>query len=174
MSIKERLIYHGKIVDLYLDEVEFPNGAKAEFEIVRHPGGAAVVALDTENKVCLLHQYRFVADGWLWELPAGKRDAGEEPLLTAQRELEEEAAVRANEWSPLGKIISSPGIFTEVIHLYLARDLRTTTGNAEAHELFEIHWLPFDRALRMAHEGEIVDSKTLAGLFRAQKILGID
>jgi 8-oxo-dGTP pyrophosphatase MutT (NUDIX family) len=171
MSKKERLIYRGKVIDLYLEDVEFPNGAKAEFEIVRHPGGSAVVALDLKNCVCLLRQYRFVTDGWLWELPAGKHDKGEDPLLTAQRELEEEAGVQAARWDPLGKIISSPGIFTEVVHHFLARDLRTTVGNAEEHELFEVHWMPLDEALRMVHAGEIIDAKTLVGLFLAREIL---
>lgn len=172
MADSETFIYRGKIIDLYLEHVTLPNGAVAELEIVRHPGGAAVVALDSENRVCLLRQYRHAAGGWLWELPAGKLDPGESPLATAQRELQEEAGLRAARWEPLGKIISSPGVFTEIVHLFLARDLSGVLANAEAHEVFEVHWVPFVQALAQARTGEITDAKTLVGLFRADKFRG--
>lgn len=167
-----REIFKGRIIRLTLETVKLPNGAEAELEIVHHPGGAAVVALDGERRVCLLRQYRHAIGGWLWELPAGKLDPGEEPRTTAERELEEEAGVRAAAWQPLGRTISSPGIFTEVIHLYLAQDLKTVPAAAEEHEVFEVHWLPWAEALRMATEGEIEDAKTLAGLLRAQAVIG--
>lgn len=170
MTGNETLVYRGKIVDLFLEKVTLPNGATAELEIVRHPGGAAVVALDPENRVCLLRQYRHAAGGWLWELPAGKLDPGEPPLTAAQRELQEEAGVRADRWEPLGKIISSPGVFTEVVHLFLARDLARVAANAEAHEVFEVHWVPFAEALAQARTDAILDAKTLAGLFRAERL----
>jgi ADP-ribose pyrophosphatase len=168
---KETLVYRGKIIDLSLELVTLPNGAKAELEIVRHPGGAAIVALDPEDRVCLLRQYRHAADGWLWELPAGKLDPGEPPLITAQRELQEEAGLHATRWETLGKIISSPGVFTEVVHLFLARDLSRVPANAEAHEVFEVHWVPFAEALAQARTGAIMDAKTLAGLFRAERLI---
>jgi ADP-ribose pyrophosphatase len=169
---KETLVYRGKIIDLFLEHVTLPNGAMAELEIVRHPGGAAVVVLDSENRVCLLRQYRHAAGGWLWELPAGKLEPGEPPLTTAQRELQEEAGLHAARWEPLGKIISSPGVFTEVVHLFLARDLSRVPANAEVHEVFEVHWVPFDEVLVQARTGEIMDAKTLAGLFRAGELHG--
>lgn len=172
MANNETLVYRGKIVDLFLEQVTLPNGAVAELEIVRHPGGAAIVAVDTKNRVCLLRQYRHAAGGWLWELPAGKLDPGEAPLTTAQRELQEEAGLHASRWEPLGKIISSPGVFTEVVHLFLARDLSAVPANAEAHEVFEVHWLSLAEALQQARTGEISDSKTLAGLYRAEKMCG--
>ena len=170
MTDNETCIYRGKIIDLYLEQVALPNGAVAELEIVRHPGGAAVVALDLENRVCLLRQYRHAAGGWLWELPAGKLDPGEPPLATAQRELQEEAGLRAARWESLGKIVSSPGVFTEVVHLFLARDLSSTPAKAEAHEVFEVHWVPLTTALAQARAGEIVDAKTVVGLFRMNEL----
>jgi 8-oxo-dGTP pyrophosphatase MutT (NUDIX family) len=163
-----RLIYQGRIVRLALESVRLPNGALAELEIVHHPGGAAVVALDAQRRVCLLRQYRHAAGGWLWELPAGKLDAGEAPLATAERELEEEAGMRAKHWESLGRIVSSPGVLTEVIHLYLARELTPTPAHAEDHEVIEIHWFPWEEVLRMAQGGDIEDAKTLAGLWRAE------
>ena len=91
----DRQIYRGQVIGLGIETATLPNGQRLELEIVRHPGGAATVAVDAANRICLLRQYRHVAKGWLWELPAGKRDADEEPFTTAQRELEEEAGVRA-------------------------------------------------------------------------------
>lgn len=168
MADQRTTIYQGRIIRLDVESVTLPNGAVAELEIVHHPGGAAAVALDENGNVCLLRQYRHAAAGWLWELPAGKLDAGEAPLTAAQRELEEEAGVRATHWAPLGKYLSSPGVFTETLHLFLAQGLVPTTSQHEAHELIEVHWLPFDKAVAMAHAGEILDGKTVIGLLRAQ------
>lgn len=169
MTDSKTLVYHGKIIDLCLERVTLPNGAQTEFEIVHHPGGAAIVALDNDGRVCLLRQYRHAVAGWLWELPAGKLDPGEPPFTTAQRELQEEAGRQAARWEPLGNIISSPGIFTEIVHLFLARELSAVSAQCEAHEVFEVHWIPFNEALALAGTGDITDAKTLAGLFRAER-----
>lgn len=173
MTDKRTTIYQGRIVRLDLEEVRLPNGVTAELEIVHHPGGAAAVALDERLNVCLLRQYRHAAGGWLWELPAGKLDPGEAPLATASRELEEEAGLRAARWEPLGRMLSSPGVFTEVIHLFLARKLTPVPTATETHELIEVHWLPFAEALDRARRGEIVDAKTVVGLFRAEAVLAV-
>jgi 8-oxo-dGTP pyrophosphatase MutT (NUDIX family) len=164
-------MFRGRIVSLDVADVELPNGRPATVEIVRHPGGAAAVALDADHRVCLLRQYRPVFDQWLWELPAGKLDPGEGPESTAQRELAEEAGLKAAHWESLGEAIPSPGVFGEVLHLYLARDLSPTAAAPEEHELFEVHWLAFDTALARAAAGEIVDAKTVIGLFRAHSRL---
>ncbi len=142
-----------------------------ELEVVRHPGGAAVVALDTAQRVCLLRQYRHVVGGWIWELPAGKLDPGDTPMTTARKELQEEAGLAAKQWDGLGRHISSPGIFDEVIHLYLARDLTEVADAPEEHELFEVHWLPLAEAVNRAAAGDIEDAKTVVGLFRAERYL---
>jgi ADP-ribose pyrophosphatase len=171
MIEKETLIFQGRVIRLNVEQVRLPNNRLAELEIIHHPGGAAIVALDTQQRICLLYQYRHAAGGWVWELPAGKIDHREPPLQTAQRELEEESGCRASTWNYLGEYISSPGVFTEVIHLYLATDLETCNNQPEEHEVFQINWLPFEEALAMAHRGEIKDGKTLVGLFKTMQKL---
>lgn len=170
--VRRRPVYRGKILNLGLETIDLPNGEAAELEIARHPGGAAVVALDDQDRVCLLRQYRHAADGWLWELPAGKLEPNEPPFGTARRELSEEAGVEAERWTELGAMHSSPGILTEIIHLYLADGLRQSALDHETHEVIEIHWLPFEHALDWCRDGTITDAKTLIGLFRAQALHG--
>jgi ADP-ribose pyrophosphatase len=164
----ETLIYAGRVVRLTIDRVRLPNHSVAELEIIHHPGGAAILALDTEQRICLLYQYRHAAGGWVWELPAGKIDNGEPHLQTAQRELQEEAGCRASSWQYLGNYLSSPGVFKEVIHLYFASGLEPAAQQPEEHEVFRVEWRPYSEALDMAYRGEIRDGKTLVGLFLAQ------
>lgn len=168
MKTNQQIVFEGKILRLTLDTVMLPNGNTCVLEIAHHPGGTAVVALDADHRLCLLRQFRHAAGGWIWELPAGKLEVGEAPQVTAQRELIEEAGVAARQWEPLGKILSSPGVFTEVIHLFLARDLVSVPAQNEAHEVIEVHWVPWSEALAMAERGEIEDGKTLAGILRAR------
>ena len=159
--------FSGRVIKVSVDEVRLPNGTHAQLEVVRHPGGAAAVAIDDTDRVCLLRQYRYVANGWVWELPAGKLEPAEPPLLTAQRELVEEAGLEARNWASLGTSLSSPGVFTEVIHLFLATGLSTAPAAPEANEVIEVHWVPFTEACERALTGDINDSKTVMGLLRA-------
>jgi ADP-ribose pyrophosphatase len=167
MNNMRKSIYRGSVVDLGTEPVELPDGRRLDLEVVRHPGGAAAVALDDRNRVCLLRQYRHAAGGWLWELPAGKLDAGESPAATVARELEEEAGVRAARWDRLASFLTTPGFCDEVIHVYLARELTPVARNPGAHECIEVHWPAFDEALEQARNGTIRDAKTLLGLFYA-------
>jgi len=159
-------IYQGRIVSLRIEPVTLPNGRQLDMEIVTHPGGAAAVALDDQGRVCLLHQFRHAAGGWLWELPAGKLDGDEAPLEAARRELAEEAGLHAEHWRALGEIVSSPGVFTERVHLFLATGLTPVQSAAEPHEVFEVHWMGLDEAARRAADGEYSDAKTVIGLLR--------
>ncbi|MHB8455268.1 MAG: NUDIX domain-containing protein [Acidiferrobacterales bacterium] len=167
MTTSQTLIYEGKIITVSREVAELPGGRTGEFEVVRHPGGAAAVALDRDRRVCLLRQYRHVVADWVWELPAGKLESGEGPLATVQRELQEEAGICAHSWHPLGKMLSSPGVFTEFIYIYLARDLNAVQSEPEEQELIEVHWLPLANAVARALSGDIVDAKTVIGLLRA-------
>jgi 8-oxo-dGTP pyrophosphatase MutT (NUDIX family) len=160
--------FTGRVIRVTTDSVVLPNGHRAALEVVHHPGGAAAVAVDAMRRVCLLRQYRYVAGGWLWELPAGKLEPHEPPLGTAQRELAEEAGVSARHWHGLGTCLSSPGVFTEVLHLYLATGIAPATPAHERAEVIEIHWLPCETACQWALDGTITDAKTVIGLLRAR------
>lgn len=160
-------LYCGRVVDLGLERAVRPDGRSFELEVVRHPGGAGVVALDETGRVCLIRQYRHAAGGWLWEVPAGKLDPGEDPLATAQRELAEEAGLEAARWRSLGRMLSTPGFCDEVIHLYLATGLTAIPTRHQEDELIEVHWRPFDEVHRAALAGELEDAKTVVALCRA-------
>lgn len=168
MTIEKRSTYFkGRVITVTVDEVILPNGHREQLELVHHPGGAAVVAVDAQDRVCLLRQYRHAAGGWIWELPAGKLEPNELPLATAQRELIEEAGVSARNWQGLGVYLSSPGVFTEVLHLFLGTGLEAAASASEASEVFEVHWQPFSEACAWALNGTIQDGKTTLGLLRA-------
>lgn len=169
MTIKAvRPGFTGRVIEVNVETVTLPNGVTIDLEIIRHPGGAAVAAVNARGEICLLRQYRHAVGGWLWELPAGKLDAGEDPLLAARRELEEETGLVASRWEPLGGVVSSPGVFTEIVHLYLATGLEQRRASPEAGEVFEIAWLPLEEAAQQALAGTIDDGKTIAGICRAR------
>jgi len=166
-----RNVFRGRVLTLNLEQVRLPNGKVAELEIAHHPGGAAVVAIDAEGRVCLLRQFRHAAGGWLTELPAGKLDGGEPPLECARRELAEEAGVRARRWEKLGEFYSSPGVLTEVIHLFLAHDLEPADASPEEHEVLEASWVPVQEAMDLAASGRLQDAKSVIGLLWARERL---
>jgi ADP-ribose pyrophosphatase len=166
-------VFSGRVITVSKEKVLLPNGNLADYEIVHHPGGAAVVAVDDDRRVCLLHQFRPAAGGWVWELPAGRLEPGEPPDLTARRELVEEAGREASQWQDLGPMLSSPGVFDERIHLYLAQGLTAVPEQHEPHEVLEVHWVNLTTALDRAMNGELVDSKAIVGLLRAAARLGM-
>ncbi len=167
MPTTREVRYQGTVVDLGVETVSLPNGHIIRLEVVRHPGGSAVVALDEQKNVCLLKQYRHAAGGWLWELPAGKLEPEESAGLTARRELAEEAGVEGKIWQSLGSFLTTPGFCDERIHLFLARQLIRVQKQPEKHEVIEIHWIPFHTALQQVYTGQIYDAKTMLGLLLA-------
>ena len=162
-----KVLFEGLVVDV--EQMEVRVGAKGwhVFQIVRHPGGVGVLPLHDDGTVTLIRQFRPAANDWLLEVPAGRRDPGEEPAACGRRELEEETGLSAAVLSPLGIVRSSPGVFDEVIHLYLARDLSQEKPRPEHYEEIETVRLPLAEARRMARDGRISDGKTIAALFRA-------
>lgn len=165
-------VYRGRVVNVDLDRVRFPDGSVGELEIIRHPGASAVLPLYRAGEwpggdgpaVVLLRQYRYAGGGHLWEVPAGKLDDGEAPEACARRELEEEAGVRADEIRPLIPILTTPGFTDETIHLFVALGLRPGNARHEESEFIERREVPFQRALDMVRGGEIRDAKTICAL----------
>src|SRR5688572_13705313 len=159
--------FRGKVITVTIDDVTLPNGHRTGLEIVHHPGGAAVVAIDKDRKVCLLRQHRHAVGGYLWELPAGKLEPGEPPLDTARRGLVEEAGSEGTHWESLGTCTPSPGVMREIVHLFLATGLSPATSAPESAEVFEVHWVPVEEAHRWVVDGTINDAKTAVGIIRA-------
>jgi 8-oxo-dGTP pyrophosphatase MutT (NUDIX family) len=160
--------HNGRIIQVSTERLRYANGREYDNDYVRHPGAAAVVAVDGANRVCVVRQYRHGAEDFLWEIPAGKLDAGELPEVCAPRELKEETGVSAQRWTSLGLYIPAPAIFTELIHLYLARDLQVGAPSPDADEELELKWLPLDEAISHVLRGDWNDGKTALGLWRAQ------
>ena len=172
MSVENvRTVFRGRVITVNVETVRLPNGHVTDLEIIHHPGGAAIVAINTAGRVCLIRQYRHAAGGWVWELPAGKLEPQEPPLETARRELSEEAGTTAQSWQSLGIYVSSPGVFTEFVHLYLALGLDSVKIAHEAGELIEVHWVDLEEACARALHGDINDGKTALGLLRARSVL---
>ena len=163
--------HKGRVITISTERLRYSNGREYDIDYVRHPGAAAVVAVDDNERACFVRQYRHGIEDFMWEIPAGKLDAGEQPETCAVRELAEETGVRAKSWTPLGLYVPAPGIFTEVIHLYLARDLNVGTSAPDADEELEMQWLPLAEALRLVVNGEWNDGKTAMALLRAQNHL---
>jgi ADP-ribose pyrophosphatase len=164
----ERL-YSGRIVNLDRDTVRFPDGSTGQLELLRHPGASAVVPFlddpeDDDPRVLLLRQFRHAADGFIWEIPAGRLDAGEAPEACARRELQEETGMRAKRLDRLTTIYTTPGFTDEQIHLFLARDLEPGDHRREADEFMELHIRRWSEVMDMTRRGEIRDGKTLVAL----------
>jgi len=159
------VVYDGKIVHLEVDRVRLPNGHETVREVVRHQGAVVMLALDEGERVHLVRQYRYPVGRVLMELPAGKLDPGEEPLLCAKRELAEETGYSAGNWRRLGSILTTPGFTDEVIHVYLATELEMAEGaSPDEDEFLEAVQLPLGEVEELIRSGQIVDAKTMAAI----------
>jgi len=161
-------VFSGRIIDVSTERLLYDNGREYDLDFVRHPGAAAVVAVDAAGRVCFVRQYRHGVADFLWEVPAGKLDLGEAPQACAVRELAEETGVTARRWTSLGRYVPAPGIFTEVIHLFLARELEMGAPAPDSDEELELQWLPMSDAAEKVLSGEWDDGKTAMALWRAQ------
>jgi 8-oxo-dGTP pyrophosphatase MutT (NUDIX family) len=160
-------VFNGRVIQVSTERLRYSNGREYDIDFVRHPGAAAVVAVDNGDRVCLVRQYRHGVQDFLWEIPAGKLDPGEPPQVCAVRELKEETGVEAKRWISLGLFIPAPGLFSEIIHIYLARDLDIGAPAPDADEELELKWLPIKDAADLILRGEWNDGKTALGLWRA-------
>ena len=164
-TLDREYVYKGKILNLRRDDIVLPDGNKSVREIVEHGGGSAVLCVK-DGKVLLVRQYRYAYGKSLWEIPAGKINAGEDPRETAVRELEEECGIVAEDMKLIAEIYPSPGYTEEIIRLYSASGLRDGKTHFDADEYVESFWIGIDEAKRMAESGEINDAKTLIALSR--------
>jgi NTP pyrophosphohydrolases including oxidative damage repair enzymes len=169
--VAQRQRFAGPVFDVVTDTVEMPGGVTADRDYVRHIGAVGVVAVDDQDRVILVRQYRHPLTRQMWELPAGLIDvAGENLVVAAQRELAEEADLTASRWDLLVDLHTSPGYSNEKIRIYLARDLRPAEHDHErAHEEAEMTeaWFSLDEALRMVFTGQISNAAAVAGLLAA-------
>ena len=166
MSADKQLIYQGSLISVNKERVELRENGHTWFDIVNHPGGVVIAAINKRQEICLLRQWRHAIGQTIWELPAGCLEPDESPLACAQRELEEEAGVIAADWQSLGEVCSTPGFCNEILHLYAARTLSAGVIKLDDAEQLEAHWLPVAQVIKMAKSGEVFDAKTLAVLFR--------
>ncbi|HEV2132452.1 MAG TPA: NUDIX hydrolase [Longimicrobiaceae bacterium] len=178
--IASRQIYDGRIVNLNVDTVRFPDGSTGELEMIRHSGAAAVLPLfaasDGEDpQVVLVKQYRYATNGYIYEVPAGRPDApGEDWELCARRELEEETGLRAGKLQRLTTIYTTPGFTDERIHLFLATELTEGAHARDQDEFMEVVRMPLSDALALIRDGEIVDAKSICTLlYAAGFVLGL-
>ncbi len=169
--IESRQIYRGRIVSLRVDQVELPSGRRTTREIVEHPSSVAIVAIDPEENVLLVSQFRRAVGRELLEIPAGKLEPGEEPIQCANRELREETGYLAQEMKKLGGFYASPGFCSEFFHLYLATKLKPTGQSFNPDEIDRLVRVPLSKISALITSGEICDAKSVAGLLLAINIL---
>jgi ADP-ribose pyrophosphatase len=177
MKLASKRIHTGRVINLDVDTVRFPDGSTGELEIIRHPGAAAVVPFASDPRgddpiVLLIQQYRYATDGTVIEIPAGRLNPGEDPRVCAQRELLEEVGVKAGRVERLTTIWTTPGFTDERIHLFWAADLTADKHAREPDEFIEVIQKPLSEALDLIRSGVFSDGKTaLALLFVAGFVL---
>jgi ADP-ribose pyrophosphatase len=170
--LKSTRVYTGRIVSLDVDVVRYPDGSTGELEMIRHPGASAVIPFlsdpaGEDPQVLLIRQYRYAARGYLYEVPAGRLDAGEDPTECAARELREETGCTAESIEYLTSILTTPGFTDERIHLFMATGLTAGETKHEADEFLELEPMLLSRALEMVQAGQIQDGKTVIALLFA-------
>lgn len=163
---KANVVYEGRIITLRNDDITLPDGRDAKREYVCHRGGAAVLAVDDEGYVYLVHQFRYPYREELLEIPAGKLEEGEEAIVTARRELEEEIGMTADEIVPFGMIYPTPGYTNEHLHIFLAKGLKKGSMHLDDGEFLRVERVPFKTVLEMVLSDEIRDGKTCYAIMK--------
>ena len=163
---REETIHEGRVFRLCREHVILPGGVEADFDVIHHPGSSAIVALLPDDQVVMVKQYRQAIGEFIWEIPAGTLDPGEDPLECARRELIEETGYRAGHWEKIIEILPAPGYTDERIHLFSARDLQSAPQNLDRDEVLEVVQLSRGEALAMIQDGRIQDALTIIGLFQ--------
>jgi len=166
-TLSRSTAFEGRLLRLRVDEALLPDGTTAGREVIEHPGGVGVVALTDNRQVLLVRQFRYPYGEILTEIPAGKRDPGEDPLTTGRRELEEETGYRAETFTPLGRVYPTPGYCDEVIYLYLATGLQATAAHPDEDEFLEVEQRDLGLLVQQILAGEIPDAKTQIAVLKA-------
>ena len=172
-TLSSEEIFDGKILHIRRDAVELPDGRQATREVVDHPGGVCVLALDGEGRALLVRQFRYPYGRVLRELPAGKLEYGEEPEKAALRELREETGAVPGRFRSLGELYPSPGYCGEIIRMYLAEDLRFGEAELDDDEYLDLERVPFSLLAEQVLSGEIRDAKTIAAVLKAKCLFGL-
>lgn len=172
-TLSSRTVFGGRIVTVKVDSALLPNGAQASREVVEHPGGVCVLALQEDGTVPLVRQFRYPLGHTMLELPAGKLERGEDPLAAAIRELGEEVGLEPGELTDLGHIYVSPGFCTEKLHMYLARDVKSVPVHPDEDEFLDIVYMSFEQLADKVMSGEIRDGKTVAAVLKTKVLLGL-
>lgn len=164
-EVNKKYIYKGKILNLCVDDIMLPDGKYATREYVEHMGGAGILAVDTDGYIYLVRQYRYAYRESILEIPAGKLEEGEEPILTAQRELEEETGL-VGKIEPFGLLYPTPGYTNEPLYVFLATELKAQQRHLDEDEFLDTVRMPFVEALKMVMAGDIKDAKTVYAILR--------
>ena len=171
-TLSSEMKFDGRVVKLFVDQVELEDGTKAIRELVKHPGGVCVLPLDEEGNVYMVKQFRYPFKQALYELPAGKLEFGEDHRACGIRELKEETGATADSVEYLGCIYPTVAYDTEIIHMYLARGLHFGEQHLDDGEFLDVIKLPFDKVFEMAMNGELPDAKTQTAVLKAKLLLG--
>ena len=171
--LEEKIIYEGKVIAVKNDRVLLSNSKEAFREVVLHNGGVCILAIDENEEIYMVNQFRYPYNKEILELPAGKIDKGESPENTGKRELFEEVGLKADTFISLGQMYPSPGYTNEIIYIYLAKDLYKTNQRLDEDEFLSVVKMPFKKAYENVLNGEIKDAKTITAILRGGAHLGL-
>ena len=170
-QLASKQIFDGKVVKLFVDDIELPNGKGAFREVVRHPGAVCVIPITDEGEVIMVRQFRYPFSSVLLEIPAGKLEIGEDPLDAVKRELEEESGVVAENVEFIGMTYTTVAFTDEKIYTYMATGLSYTEAHPDEDEFLEVVKIPLDTLVEMVMTGEIKDSKTQVAILKTDRLL---
>lgn len=170
-TLSSKSVFDGRILHITLDEIELPNGKKSKREVVNHPGGVTVAALDEENNLLFVRQFRYPYKEVVLELPAGKLEKGSTPLENGKRELMEETGAEGYSYISLGQLYPSPGYTSEIIHLYACKVKSQGSSNPDDGEFLNVEKIPLDKAVEMVLNNQIPDAKTQVAILKTAMLI---
>ncbi len=170
-TLSSKSVFDGRILHITLDEIELPNGKKSKREVVNHPGGVTVAALDEENRLLFVKQFRYPYKEVVLELPAGKLEKGSTPLENGKRELMEETGAEGYSYISLGQLYPSPGYTSEIIHLYACKVKSQGSSNPDDGEFLNVEKIPLDKAVEMVLNNQIPDAKTQVAVLKTAMLI---